>query len=151
MSHATRMGPTPTLTQILSNSGSVPPAHFGPSWSQRRWTAVLYITQVRCLLQRDQRIFRGHEFMRHVTLKPSVGDGPHHAVPPHFLRVIELMPPGHTTGMKVSNPLQVLADRIDEIAFHNLHVVDVIQQLHVRRIYFLHHTHAPGRVVAHVI
>ncbi len=61
------------------------------------------------------------------------------------------MPARNASGVKMPNPLDVCANRRDQIAFHDLHVVDVIQQLHIRRVHLLHHVHSPGRVVAHVI
>ena len=43
------------------------------------------------------------------------------------------------------------ADGADDVALHDLHVVDVVQQFDARRIDRLHHVHAPSGVVTHVI
>src|SRR5258708_2067310 len=89
--------------------------------------------------------------MSNVSLESGVGDAPHHAVPLHFLGTVEFMAAGPAAGVKVPDPLDILSDGGDQIAFHDLHVVDVVEQLHVRRIYFLHYAHSPTRVVTHVI
>ena len=39
----------------------------------------------------------------------------------------------------------------NHVAFHDLHVVDVVEQLEPRRADFLHELDAPGRVIAHVV
>src|SRR5580692_9937633 len=130
ISHATRMGPTPTLTQILSVApvswrlSRVPRLSLSKGRLARglgaRQTEVSHVTQIRRLLERLQRIPRRHKFMRDIPPKPRISDGAHHPVPLDFLRPIEFMPPGYTAGVEVSNPLQVRTDRSDQIAFHDL-------------------------------
>src|SRR5690242_11709844 len=64
------------------------------------------------------------------------------------------MPPRHTTRMEMPNPLDVVPDGMNYITFHDLHVIDVIEQLHPWRIYALHHCNAESRpitLVARVI
>ena len=43
--------------------------------------------------------------------------------------------------------LLVGADIADDVAFHDLHVIDVIEQLHSGRIHALHHGDAEFRVI----
>src|SRR5579871_3385111 len=111
----------------------------------------LYVAQLCCLAQRFQRIGCGYEFVRDIAFEPSVCDRPHYAIPLHLLRSVELVASGNTAGMKMANPLDVLSNRLDQIAFHDLHVVDVVKKFYVRRVHFAHNAHAPSRVVAHVI
>ena len=71
--------------------------------------------------------------------------------PVQFLRVVELVPAGHAAGVEVGDVLDVVADGADDVALHDLHVVDVVEQLHARRVHALHHLDAPRGVVALVV
>jgi hypothetical protein len=53
--------------------------------------------------------------------------------PVDFLRVVQFVAPGNTTGVIVPDQIAVRADRPDDIALHDLHVVDVVEQLDARR------------------
>ena len=57
----------------------------------------------------------------------------------------------NTSGVVVRDILMVVADRLDDISFHDLHMVDVIKQLYVRRVNALDYFYAKGGVVAPVI
>ena len=61
------------------------------------------------------------------------------------------MPPRNTSGVVVRDILMVVTDRLDNISFHDLHMVNVIKQLYVRRVNALDYFYAKGGVVAHVI
>ena len=53
--------------------------------------------------------------------------------------------------MIVRDVLVVRFDGGDDVAFHNLHVIDVVQQLEIIRADLLAEFHAPGRVVALIV
>ena len=56
----------------------------------------------------------------------AYGDCLHHRVPLNFLMMVKFVAPRNATGMEVADISDVLPDRGDEIALHDLHVVDVI-------------------------
>lgn len=49
-----------------------------------------------------------------------------------LLRVIQLVPSGHAGSVEVGDAGVMLANGGDDIAFHDLHVIDVVQQAEVR-------------------
>ncbi len=53
--------------------------------------------------------------------------------------------------MEVADVLHVLANGSNDVAIHNLHVVNVVQKFDAGRADSLHYIDTPGRVVAHVI
>ena len=53
--------------------------------------------------------------------------------------------------MEMRQILKVVADGSDDVAFHNLHMVNVVQEFDARRIYPFHHANAPDSVIAHII
>jgi hypothetical protein len=61
------------------------------------------------------------------------------------------MPSGYAAGMEVADVSDVVANGVDDIAFHNLHVIDVVQQFHTRRIHALHHVDTPRRTVGLIV
>ena len=61
------------------------------------------------------------------------------------------MSPGHAPGMIVIDMRKVVANRADHIAFHDLHVIHIVQQLESRRPNLLHEFRAPHRVITHVV
>src|SRR5207249_6085762 len=93
----------------------------------------------------------GSELVRYETLEARVGDGRRDGVPVELLRAVQLVAAGHAPGMEVGDVVPVGADRADHVAFHDLHVVDVVQQLDARRIDRLHDGDAERRVVSLVI
>ena len=101
--------------------------------------------------KRSHRIARGNKFMREISFKVQVGDRFCHRAPLQFLRVVQFVTPRHAAGVEVPDVLDVVADGADDVALHDLHVIDVVQQFHARRVHAFHHLHAPGRVVALII
>src|SRR5947208_1509747 len=53
--------------------------------------------------------------------------------------------------MEVGDPLPVVADGADDVAFHDLHVIDVVQQPDAGRAHGLHYGDPEGRPVALVV
>ena len=56
-------------------------------------------------------------------------DAAHDSVPLDLLGVVEFVAAGDAAGVEVSDPLDVLLDGPDEVSLHDLHVVDVVEQL----------------------
>src|ERR1700747_792811 len=113
-----------------------------------RWR--LDVAQVNGFPQRRQWIARGNELVGHVAREVEIGDSPHHPLPLDSWGCVEFVTSGTPSGMEVPKPLYVGANGVDEIPFHDLHVVDVVEQLDARRVYLADNAHAPGGVVAHV-
>src|SRR5690348_11968685 len=89
--------------------------------------------------QRGEGIAGRHELVRHEAGESRVGDGGGDRAPIELLRTVELMAAGHPTRVEMPDECRVVADRPDDVAFHNLHVIDVVQELHARRRHTLHH------------
>ena len=51
-------------------------------------------------------------------------------------RSIDFMPPRNTSRVEVAEDVDVFPDGRNQVSFHNLHVVDVIEQLHALRVHF---------------
>ena len=66
-----------------------------------------------------------------IPAKTAIGDSLHDTVPLNFLMVIQFVATWNSAGVEVGDPLDVVSDSTDEVPFHDLHVVDVIQQLHI--------------------
>src|SRR5450631_4509881 len=97
----------------------------------------LHVAEVHGLEQGREWVARGDEFVGNVAFVSGAYDAAHDAIPLDFLSVVEFVPAGNSAGVVVAEPLAVLLNGTDEIAFHYLHVVDVIEQFHVGRIHFL--------------
>ena len=65
-----------------------------------------------------------------------------------FLRFVHVPPAGIARRMVMGEVWMVFADGADEVAFHDLHVVDVVEQADARRADQLADLDTPGRVVA---
>src|SRR5882762_7457609 len=97
------------------------------SWSYR--------TQPDGFCERLERIAASrHELVRDIALIVQIRHGGSNCVVVEFLAVVDFMATGNAAGMKMSDPVDVVADRPDHIALHDLHMIDVVQQLHSRRV-----------------
>src|SRR5687768_5665176 len=97
--------------------------------------------------QRGQRIELRNEFVREVYGKTGVDGGPADGRPLQLLRVVELVSDRHAAGVIVRDVLVMLLDGADLVACHDLHVVDVVEQFHSRRIDGSYNLHAERRAV----
>src|SRR5271165_1084628 len=104
-----------------------------------------------CLAQGGDGVNGGEEFVGHVSLVACIGDAAHHGVILDLLVVIELVAAGNAAGVEVPEDSDVGGDGRDEISFHDLHVVDVVEQLDVRRVDFVHYGRAPGGAIGHIV
>src|SRR5216684_6349142 len=83
--------------------------------------------------QRAERVARGHELVRHESPEPGVGDAGRDRVPVQLLGAVQLVAAGDAPRMKMGEVIPVVADGADDVAFHDLHMIDVVQQLDARR------------------
>ena len=89
--------------------------------------------------------------MGHESREAEVGDRLHHEPVVQLLRVVDFVAAWIAAGVEVADPLEVVADVPDDVAVHDLGVVDVEQDLHPGRIHALHHVDSPREVVEHVV
>src|SRR6266850_1812324 len=107
-----------------------------------------YSAHVHGLPQCRQRVAGGDEFVGDVTREGQVGDCAGDAAPVQLLAVVQLVAAGNAARVEVPDPLRVVANGADHVAFYDLHVIDVVQQLHARRVYTPHHGAAERGVIA---
>ena len=67
--------------------------------------------------------------MREVALVVKIGDGGGDGTPLEFLSVIEFVTARDAAGVEVGNVLNIVANGADDVAFHDLHVIDVVEQI----------------------
>src|SRR5439155_1640168 len=68
--------------------------------------------------------------------------------PVELLGVVELVASRHAAGVEMADVGGVRPDGTDDVALHDLHVIDVVEQLHAGRAHGLHHRGAEHGVVA---
>ena len=99
-------------------------------------------------MQRLDRISLGSELVSHVVLVSRIGYPLAYAGIVQLLSVVEIIAARVARGMEVSDPLDVILYRADDISLHDLHVVDIVEKFHPRAVCLLADRHAPCRVVA---
>src|SRR5688572_13747122 len=57
----------------------------------------------------------------------------------------------HAAGMEVGDVLPVVTDGPDDVPLHDLHMVDVVEELHPRRAHPPHHRYAERGVISLVV
>ena len=96
-----------------------------------RWAtakAWLHVADADALPQAPEHVGPfGHELLGDEAFEASVDNGLHDGRVVQFLRLIDLSPSGHAARMIVRKICVVFADGGDDVAFHDLHVVDVIE------------------------
>src|SRR5688572_21528378 len=70
-----------------------------------------------------------HKLLRDEAFETGVYDGLDHGRVMDFLRLINLTASWHAAGMVMRDIGMMLLDRCDHVSLHNLHVVNVVQQL----------------------
>src|SRR5262249_8375882 len=68
-----------------------------------------------------------------------------------LLRLVDLVTSGITSGMKMADPLEVVANVAHDVPIHDLRVVDVVENLHPWRVDARHDIDAPGDAIEHVV
>src|SRR5687768_14267975 len=101
--------------------------------------------------QRRARVLRRDEFLRDITLESGLGDRARDCRIVELLRGVYLVPSRHAGSVIVTDVLVIVADGANDIPFHDLHVVDVVQQLETIGADFLRQRDAPRRTIALVV
>src|SRR5712691_4101408 len=112
---------------------------------------VLDVAHRHRLTQRRERIAGRDELVRHEPREAGVGDGRCHRTPVQLLRAVQLVTPRNAPGVEMGDPILVVTDGADDVAFHDLHVIDVVQQLDAWRAHGLDHGDPEGSPVALVV
>jgi len=86
-----------------------------------------------------------------VAAEVGGGDAAHDAVPLDFLGGVEFVAPGNAAGVEMGDAIDVFLDGTDEVAFHDLHVVDVEEKFDAGGVDGLDDLDAPSGVVAHIV
>lgn len=89
-------------------------------------------------------------FVGNVTVIAGFGNSSHNGGVVNFLVLIKLVTAGDTCGMYVADVFNVLTYCGNQVAFHNLHVVNVVEHFESRRINAPTQLEAPGGFVAHI-
>src|ERR1700694_4136677 len=113
--------------------------------------AGLDVAEVGGLAEGSERVAGGDEFVGDVAAEVCSGDASHNAYPLDFLGVVEFAAAGHAAGVEVGDPIDIFLDGTDQVTFHDLHVIDVVEQFDAGRINGLNDLHSPSGVVAHVV
>ncbi len=126
---------------------------FGDEYSKNliRLACKSDITQVIGRAQCLDRVTFRDKLLSHKACIPAVLDGSYDGRVIEFLGIIQILPSGVARSVDVSNIGAVGADGADRVAFHDLHVVNIVQKLYCRGIDQVHHQHTPGGVIALVI
>src|SRR5215510_13104544 len=149
----------PRIPSAICGFGDVPPV-FPPHAARaiaathsnpRERDRASNVTDLICLFEGGEWIAFRNEFLRDESSELQVGDRLHHPLVVQLLRVVDLVAARDAAGMKVGDVLDVRLDRGDHIAFHDLHMVDVVQDLQSRRRDALHHLRGPRGVVGMVV
>jgi len=111
-------------------------------------TLFAYIADRKRLVERGDGIAFGPEFVSDIIGVIGGRDCPTNTRVIHFLRVIQVIAARVARGVKVADPFDVFPDRADHIAFHDLHVVDVVKQFDARAVNPFADGHAPGGMIA---
>src|SRR5215510_11161555 len=92
----------------------------------------LDIAQCDSLAPRGERIARWHELVRYIALESRISDSFTNSCPVQFLACIKLMAARHATRVIKGYVFVILADGAYNVAFHDLHMIDVIKQSYAR-------------------
>lgn len=84
------------------------------------------------LRQRGHGIARRNKFVSEITLIIQICDRLRNRAPLQFLSVVEFVPARDAAGVEMGDVLHVFPDGADDVALHDLHVIDVVQQFHAR-------------------
>jgi hypothetical protein len=103
------------------------------------------------LAEGGKRVAGGDELVGDVAAEVGGGDAAHYAVPLDFLGGVEFVAAGDAAGVEVGDPIDIFLDGADQVTFHDLHVIDVEEELDARRVDGLDDLHTPGGVVTHVV
>ena len=116
-----------------------------------RTVEELYVAKIHGFRQGGKRIALRNELMGHEPLVTHIHDGLRDCLVIQLLRLIDFISARITTGVKMADVLQVVLHRANHVAFHDLHVINVVQQFETVRSYFVAERCSPMRAIALVV
>src|SRR5260370_34302718 len=93
------------------------------------------IAQIESLFQGRDGIAQREKLLAEIASVPGFQKSAHNGRIIDFLGFVNLMTSGIARSMIVCEIRMILTNRADKITFHNLHMIDVIEQLHTRRVH----------------
>ena len=99
------------------------------------------------MFQSGDRIALGFEFVADVEIVTGLRNGAADPGIVELLRVVQIVASRIAGGVEVADPADVFTEGPDHVAFHDLHVVDVVQEFDARAVHLLTDCHAPCRVI----
>src|SRR5690242_18314342 len=89
-------------------------------------SSALRIADLEGLFERLAHILRAVVLVRQPTGISQLHDGRGHGAIVQLLSGIDLMPPRYAARVEMADPPEVVLDGVDDVALHDLHVVDVV-------------------------
>src|SRR6185436_13658575 len=93
----------------------------------------------------------GPEFMADESCVPEVGDCICDEAIIQFLCIVDFLPSRNAGDVDVADQIEIIAEVPHDVSIHYLNVVDVVKDLHARRIHPLAHSETPGKMVEDLI
>ena len=109
------------------------------------------IENLQRLFQRLQRVRSGEYSCEMKPWNPVSAIALRNSFVIHLLRVVHLVTSGVAGGVEMPDVLDVVPHHADDVAFHDLHVIHVVENLHARRVHSLAHLHPIRHVVEIVV
>ena len=124
----------------------------GSTFSTYRRFYFLHVANADTFFERSDfvRLFR-HELLSDKTFIPDLQQHPHNGRIVKFLRFVDFGTSRITSRMEMGDIFVILADVVDDIAFHDLHVINIVKQLEIGRPDTPAQFRAPNRMVAQII
>src|ERR1700686_3678537 len=91
--------------------------------------SALDVAEVDSLAERGERVARGEELVGDVAGEVGGGDAAHYAGPLAFRGAVDCGAAGNAAGVEGGDPVNVFMDSADQVDFHDLHVIDVVEEL----------------------
>src|SRR5262245_64806697 len=89
--------------------------------------------------------------MRDEARELQVGDRLSDEPVVEFLRFVQFVTAGNAACVNVSDVLNVVAQRLNDVTLHDLRVIDVVQNLDTWRTDALYDVHTPRHAVEHAV
>ena len=91
----------------------------------------LNVTQLKCLTQTGNQVAARAEFVADVTVVAGVPENEADAAVVQLLRVVQFIAARVAGRVQMADGVQIGCDGAQDIPFHDLHVIDVVEQLDV--------------------
>src|SRR6185436_1580360 len=111
----------------------------------------LDVAELDSLFQRSQRVPFWNELLADKPFIAGGGNGFHHGGVVKLLSFVDLISAWVAAGMVVTDILMVLLDCANHVTFHDLHMINIVEELEPIGANAFADLNAPGSVVGHII